>query len=75
MWWVTAFFVYIPTDKLDTTMSSYRMPVRWYWEKLQSETMGWTAAFYYSNMFVYLISVLEMIAWCMYITGDVWYLM
>merc|ERR1711957_971444 len=51
------------------------MPVRWYWEKLQSETMGWTAAFYYSNMFVYLISVLEMIAWCMYITGDVWYLM
>lgn len=58
-------------DELSNTNNQASVPIVWMWNNLTDGNVGWTAAAYFSNFWVYLIvSVGEFVTWFFYIFGD-----
>jgi len=58
-------------DELSNTNNQATVPIVWMWNNLVDGNVGWTAAAYFSNFWVYLVvSVGEFVTWFFYIFGD-----
>lgn len=72
VWWFLLMLIYVK-NSVDLTNNNNQtaVPLVWMWNMLGDGNVGWTAAAYFANFWIYLIvSVGEFVTWCFYIAGD-----
>ena len=72
LWWFLNFFIYIQNvEPLENASNQATLPGIWMWSNLSNSSVGWTAASYFSNFWIYLIvSFGETVAWVLYLAGQ-----
>lgn len=67
-WWVLLMFLYIGTHNSDELSQS---PFLWMWKNMNNNRLGWIAAAYLANFFIYgLISGTELLGYMWMGDGD-----
>lgn len=66
-WWVFVWLIYIPTNATDP----YIIPISWWWSNLASPSVNLMAGSYLAQFICYLISLIEFVAWLLYLSNNI----
>jgi len=70
-WWIASMFIY-NKNNIDLTDNAGRttVPLLWWWSHLGNHFHGWTAAMYFTNFFVLILtSVIEFCSYFLFLQG------
>jgi hypothetical protein len=78
IWWIITMFFYVKNESSDPDLTTIdgiaTVPIGWWWERIADTSIGnytyLALALFMNWVFYFVVSVMEMIAWALYLVAD-----